>query len=97
MLSYAPLNLNFAINYDKLYKKEYLPSRIRYSQFFFYTFLIGGCYGLLSYRAGGGMFCPKQGNDNNLGNRRYYTSSRSIVNIFARTANKQAASSHASS
>ena len=26
-----------AVYYDKIYKKEYLPSRIRYNQFFFFA------------------------------------------------------------
>ena len=58
-LQYSTMNFNFAVHYDKLYKKEYLPSRIRYSQFFFYSAFALGCMGLLSYKAGGGMFCPK--------------------------------------
>ena len=42
MSKYMVHNLNFGIYYDKIYKKEYLPTRIRYNQFFFYTLLIGG-------------------------------------------------------
>ena len=34
---YGATNLQFGIYYDKVFKKEYLPSRIRYSQFFFYS------------------------------------------------------------
>ena len=30
-------NFNFGLYYDKIYKKEYLPSRIRYNQFFFFA------------------------------------------------------------
>ena len=33
---YGATNLQFGIYYDKIFKKEYLPSRIRYNQFFFY-------------------------------------------------------------
>ena len=39
---------HFNIYYDKIYKKEYLPSRIRYNQFFFYGALISFSYLLLS-------------------------------------------------
>ena len=59
LAQYAVHNLNFGIYYDKLYKKEYLPSRIRYNQFFFYAALGFSAYYLLGSKNGGGMFCPK--------------------------------------
>jgi hypothetical protein len=34
---YMPNNIGFSIYYDKVHKKEYLPSRVRYNQFFFYA------------------------------------------------------------
>ena len=34
---YGANNLNVTVYYDKVFKKEYLPSRIRYNQFFFYS------------------------------------------------------------
>lgn len=36
---YSACNLQFTVYYDKVFKKEYLPSRIRYNQFFFYLAL----------------------------------------------------------
>ena len=30
-------NIGFRIHYDKIFKPEYLPSRIRYNSFFFYA------------------------------------------------------------
>jgi hypothetical protein len=34
---YGSCNLQFGLYYDKVFKKEYMPSRIRYNQFFFYS------------------------------------------------------------
>ena len=98
MWHFAVANTNFGIHYNKIFKKEYLPSRIRYNQFFFWIAFWGGCYGLLSYKAGGGMLCPQEGTtgEKELGLRRYYTTDRSCVNIIARMLNKSGASSHAS-
>ena len=47
LVSYYTMNYNFSIYYDKMYKKEYLPSRIRYNQFFFYATLFASCNYLL--------------------------------------------------
>ena len=33
-------NFGFRVHYNKLFKPEYLPARVRYSQFFFYTLAI---------------------------------------------------------
>ncbi len=38
------LNFGFRVNYNKLFKPEYLPARTRYNQFFFYSFLAIGLY-----------------------------------------------------
>ena len=98
MLQYSGMNFSFSLYYDKLYKKEYLPSRIRYNQFFFWAAFIGLGYGLLSKRSGGGMFCPKEGapGQTELADRKYYTSERSVVNIIMRQVNKSSVSSHVS-
>ena len=54
LLNYAANNLNFSIYYDKIYTNAYLPNRIRYNQFFFYSLLGLGSLKLLSKRNGGG-------------------------------------------
>ena len=97
--AYRPHNIGFALYYDKIYKKEYLPSRIRYNQFFFYTGLFTAYYFFLSTKNGGSMFCPQENAlqpNTDLSLRRYYTSERSIVNMFMRQWNKSSASSHVS-
>ena len=43
---YGANNLQFGLYYDKVFKKEYLPTRIRYNQFFFYAGLIYFVYTL---------------------------------------------------
>ena len=58
LFEYAGQNIGFGIHYDKIYKKEYLPSRIRYNQFFFYAGFFGMSYYLMSSKRGGSMFCP---------------------------------------
>ena len=98
LIEYLGHNLGFGIHYDKIYKKEYLPSRVRYSQFFFYTGLITGCYFVLSNSRGGSSFSPKENElapTANLSERKYYTSERAVVNPVMRILNSQAASSHA--
>ena len=85
MAEYASVNFGFSIYYDKIYKKEYLPSRIRYSQFFFYTLLFGGVYTLLSKKNGGSNFCPSVNGRNpeqDMSKWKYYSSDRAIVNVF---------------
>ena len=94
LLNYLYNNGGFSIYYDKLYKKEYLPTRIRYNQFFFFASLIGGCTLLFSKSNGGGMFCKMNGEDGELANRKYFTTERSFVNIVARAANSSSVSSH---
>ena len=82
-LEYAGSNFGFGIHYDKIYKKEYLPSRIRYSQFYFYSAFFGLSYFLLSKKNGGGMFAPQEGSvapSGNLSESKYYTSDRAVVN-----------------
>jgi len=44
IIRYAMSNMFPHIHYEKLFKKEYLPSRIRYSQFVFYVALAGLFY-----------------------------------------------------
>ena len=89
LLSYYAQNFNFAIYYDKLYKKEYLPSRIRYNQFFFFASLAVACKFLLFKP----MFSTTS-DPNNLAARKYYTTDRSIVNFFMRQANRGTVASH---
>ena len=89
LMTYASQNLNFSLYYDKLYKKEYLPSRIRYNQFFFYAGLIVAMRYLMQP-----MFAQKTGNGNDLNSYKYYTGDRAAVNIFARQFNKSAVDSH---
>ena len=48
MYRYGANNFSFSFYYDKIYKKEYLPSRIRYSQFFFYSFIAYYAYNFRS-------------------------------------------------
>ena len=98
LAQYMVHNFNFGIYYDKIYKKEYLPSRIRYNQFFFYAALGFSAYYFLGSKTGGGMFCPKDNALNQtseLADRKYYTSPRSVVNIFMRQMNSSSAKSHA--
>ena len=86
-------NLNFGIYYDKLFKKEYLPTRIRYNQFFFYTAFFFGAYLVMSKKNAGSMFCKVEG-DGELANRKYFTSDRACTNLLMRQMNKSAVSSH---
>ena len=59
LFHYAAANFNTGLYYDKIYKKEYLPSRIRYNAFFFYAALIGvGTTVFWGKRSG--MFAPNQ-------------------------------------
>ena len=44
MQHYGNLNFGFRIHYNKLFKPEYLPARVRYNQFFFYSILVFGLY-----------------------------------------------------
>ena len=92
LLEYYGRHLNFSIYYDKIYKKEYLPSRIRYNQFFFYTALFGLSY--YTFKGQGSNFCPQEETTTDLGQRKYYTSERSAVNFVMRQMNKASASSH---
>ena len=95
---YMTANFNFGLYYDKIYKKEYLPSRIRYNQFFFYTFLVGGIYMFSSKKNGGSLFCPavnSQQPDDQMAHWKYYTSDRAVVNFLMRQVNKQNAKSQA--
>ena len=46
LYEYGANNLQFTIYYDKVFRKEYLPSRIRYNQFFFYSIFIYFLYNL---------------------------------------------------
>ena len=82
---YAQQNCNFGIHYDKIYRKEYLPSRIRYNQFFFYV----GLAGIFAY-----LYTKPHhvsgADGQDLSQRRYFTSDRAIVNFFARQYNRQA-------
>ena len=99
LYEYVAANAGFGIHYDKIFKKEYLPSRIRYSQFFFYAGLATGCYFFLSKSRGGSNFSPKENSlspTSDLSERKYYTSERSVVNPVMRIFNSQAASSHVS-
>mgnify|MGYP006130177303 CR=1 FL=1 len=99
LFEYLSSNIGFGIHYDKIYKKEYLPSRIRYSQFFFYTGLATGCYFFLSKSRGGSNFSPQENQlspTSDLSERKYYTSERSVVNPVMRIFNTQAAASHVS-
>ena len=94
LMCYMHNNLNFGIYYDKIYKKEYLPSRIRYNQFFFYAALFGGVTLMMKASTGGGAFCVKKDADPELANRKFFSSDRACVNIFMRQMNKGAMSSH---
>ena len=99
LYEYVAANAGFGIHYDKIYKKEYLPSRVRYSQFFFYTGFITLSYFVLSKNRGGSNFSPKQNElapTSDLSERKYYTSDRAVVNPIMRILNSQAASSHSS-
>ena len=91
-MQYASQNFNFGLYYDKIYKKEYLPSRIRYNQFFFYAALSASCYYLLFQH----MFFKSGQNEKDLGQRKYYTSDRSIVNLLMRQMNRGAVASQVS-
>lgn len=59
LYEYVAVNAGFGIHYDKRFKKEYLPSRVRYNQFFFYTGLFTMGYYMLSKNRGGSRFCPR--------------------------------------
>ena len=43
-LDRAVTNFGFRLQYNRLYKPEYLPARVKYNQFFAIT-LAGVCYG----------------------------------------------------
>ena len=83
LLKYMEVNLFPSIYYDKIYTKAYLPSRIRYNQFFFYSCLAFFGYGLLSKSNGGGSFCPMEESED-LSKRVYYSSDRPVINLIAR-------------
>ena len=59
LYEYVAANAGFGIHYDKIFKKEYLPSRVRYNQFFFYTGLFTIGYYVFSKNRGGSRFSPK--------------------------------------
>ncbi len=85
---YLSQNLSFSLYYDKMYKKEYLPSRVRYNQFFFFATLTA----FSSYFLFKPMFAVNS-NKSSISGQRYYTSDRSFVNMFARSMNKSSAKS----
>ena len=92
---YAEQNLVPTIYYDKLYRKEYLPTRVRYSQFFFFAGFIGMSVYFMGSKTSSGMFVQSS-NQGDLSSRRYYTTGREFVNPIAAMLNRSAASSQAS-
>ena len=77
-------NFNFGVYYEKIFKKEYLPTRIRYNQFFFYAGLIGGYFWLKSQNKRGCDFCVSNPADPELAHREYFSSDRAVVNVVMR-------------
>ena len=89
LYEYGANNLQFTIYYDKVFRKEYLPSRIRYNQFFFYAAAIWFVYTLHQRNW---MFTSEDQKD--LGQRRYYTIGRPFQNLIARSADQSNLKSH---
>ena len=89
LYEYSANNLHVSIYYDKIFKKEYLPSRIRYSQFFFFS---GLAYFLYTVHTCNWMFADETQRD--LGQRKYYTIGRPFQNFIARAGDQQALKSH---
>ena len=86
--SYVGNNFGFSLHYDKVFKKEYLPSRIRYNQFFFFAGLTTGFMYLLSNRS-------QAPTSTDLSQRKYYSGDRTVVNMFQRAMNSSSAKNHA--
>ncbi|CDW80949.1 UNKNOWN [Stylonychia lemnae] len=86
---YLSKNALPSIYYDKVFKKEYLPSRVRYNQFFFYAAL--GYY-IFKLKAGRQLFVDE--GERNLGQRKYYTSARSYQNFIAARSDQSSLRSH---
>ena len=92
---YAEQNMLPTIYYDKLYRKEYLPTRVRYNQALFFAGFLGMAWFFMGDKTGSGMFVQSS-DKSDLGSRRYYTTGRAFVNPVAMMLNRSAASSHAS-
>ena len=86
--NYLAENAMFSVYYNKIYKQQYLPSRIRYSQFFFFISFAVCCKLYVANRS--------QNNQADYSQRRYYTSERPIVNFIQRIINAQSAAGQAS-
>ncbi len=72
-----------------MFRKEYLPSRIRYNQALFYGV---GIWFLWTLHQRNWMFTSEDEKD--LGQRRYYTIGRPFQNIFARSMDQSRLKSH---
>jgi len=68
-------NMGFRIHYNKLFKNEYLPARTRYSQAFFFVVLVAG---LNASRVMKTAFVDES---LEMGERKFYSSPRSYVNL----------------
>ena len=79
LYEYGASNLQFGIYYDKVFRKEYLPSRIRYNQFFFFAFL--GCF-LFNLHSRHWSFTNEK--EKSLGLRKYFTIGRPFENFIMR-------------
>eukprot|EP00347_Sterkiella_histriomuscorum_P014692 403359914 len=86
---YACNNFGFSIYYDKVHKKEYLPSRVRYNQFFFYSVLF---YFVFKQAHTRWQLVDERQKD--LGKRRYFTLPRTYSNPIARSRDHAALQSH---
>ena len=84
-------NFGFRLQYNKLYKAEYLPARVKYNQFFFLATL--GAWA--AYNAGS-LWGFTDEREKDLGARRYYTMPRRFTNPVTNGLDKSALSSHIS-
>ena len=89
-LEYYSKNFLPTVYHDKIYRKEMLPSRVRYNAFFFYAGLVGAAY-FFSMRK-----MSVSGEDSNeLADRRYFTADRAFINPLMIAMNSSAAKSNA--
>ena len=74
LYEYGANNAFPALYYDKVFRKEYQPSRIRYNQFFFFAVFFGF---LIVWPR-----CSWTNEWRSLDNRKYYTTPRAFSNWF---------------
>mmetsp|Transcript_4817 Transcript_4817/g.8264 ORF Transcript_4817/g.8264 Transcript_4817/m.8264 type:complete len:97 (-) Transcript_4817:149-439(-) len=76
---YSSANFGFTAYYQKIYKKEYLPTRVRYNQFFYYLLAMPIFY--LIFSKSHSQFAPRASNEDPV---KFYTTEKSYVNFVRR-------------